>query len=111
MRDLGIFYISQNNAWNTRVGWERIVKSLNRIGELQNRRIINVVDNCSAHAIDYSPFENFNSILLPPNMTSVLQPVDAPVGQSFKCAFRLLLLDDILRDVNKTLELPPAERP
>ena len=111
MRDLGIFYISQENASNTKVGWERIVKGLNRTGELQNGTIINVVDNCSAHAIDYSPFENFKSILLPPNMTSVLQPVDASVGRSFKCAISRLLLDHILRDVNESLELPPAECP
>lgn len=111
MRDLEIFYIPQQNAWNTKVWWERIFKGLNGTGELQNRTIVNVIDNCSAHAIDYNLYENCKSVSLPPNMTSFLQSVDASVGPSFKCALLRLLLEHILRDVKKALEFSPPNVP
>lgn len=38
-------------------------------------------------------------------MTSVLQPVDAAVGLSFKCAFRRLLVAHIITDVEKRMKL------
>jgi len=43
-------------------------------------------------------------------MTSVLQPVDAAIGRSFKYAFRRLLVDHILSYVNAEMDKPENER-
>lgn len=78
---------------------------------LQGRYLTTVLDNCSAHAIDYSVFSNLNAVFLPPNMTSCLQPVDAAIGRSFKCAFWRLLVSHIVRYVDQQMEIAPAQRP
>lgn len=109
-RDMGIFYNSQQNAWNTQHIWAQIFRGLNKRSLLQNRAGVNVIDNCSAHTISYEEFEALSAIFLPPNMTSVLQPVDASIGRSFKCAFRRLLVEHILAYVEKKMALPLVER-
>lgn len=110
MRDLGIFYQSQCNAWNTKHLWAITMRGYDKIGELEGRTLVNIVDKCSAHAIDYNVYHNVVSMFLPPNMTSCLQPVDASIGRSFKCAFRRLLVEHILEYVDKLMLLPAEER-
>lgn len=107
---LGIFYLSQRNEWNTQALWTTIARGLDNSARLQNLRVINVLDNCSSHEVDYSPFRNWEAVFLPPNMTSVLQPVDAAIGRSFKCAFRRLLVDHILKFVDTAMRLPEEYR-
>ena len=43
-------------------------------------------------------------------MTSCLQPVDAAIGSSFKCAFQRLLVAHILKYVDQQMEIAPAQR-
>ena len=109
-RDLGIFYKAQENAWNTQHIWAQMVAGFNKRSRLQHRKIANVLENCSAHVIDYGKYECFVSVKLPPNMTSTLQHVDAAVGRSFKCAFRRLMSQHILAYVEENLQLEPHLR-
>lgn len=74
---------------------------------LQRQTIAHVVDNCSAHNIDYDQFENPDHVMLSPNMTSKLQPVNAAIGRSFKCAFRRQLAGHILSYVEKEMKKNP----
>ena len=67
------------------------------MGLLQGRVIASMLDNCSAHAVNYDTYSHINAIVVPPNMTSNLQPVDSAIGRSFKCALRRLFFDNILR--------------
>lgn len=70
-----------------------------------------MLDNCSARTIYYSSFNILNAVLLPPNMPSCLQPVDAANGRSFKCAFRRSLVEHILRYVDVQMEIAASIRP
>lgn len=89
MKDLGVFNRSPRNSWNSAHLWTRTVRGFNKSSEFESSGITPVIDNCSAHAIDYCQFGNYEAIVLPPNMTSVLQPVDAAIGISFKFGFWL----------------------
>ena len=60
------------------------------------------------HAIGYGKFGHLRNIFQPPNIALFLQPVDAAIGRSYNCAFRLLHVKQILKYVEK-LMLVPAE--
>ena len=110
LRDLNVFQMTQKNAWNTKEIWTRTVEGFDKLGRLEARKLKVVLDNCSAHLINYE-YDNYEVCLLPPNLTSHLQPVDACVGRSFKCIYRRLICRHVLRQVDKLLELPAEERP
>lgn len=71
-------------------------EKLNEIYRREDRKVIHTVDNCSAHVAGTDHLDNIVNLFFPPNMTSVLQPVDAAVGRSFKAKFRRFLLDHVL---------------
>lgn len=55
--------------------------------------------------------EKWKYVFLPPNSTSVLQPVDATILYYFKCAFRRLLVDHLMDYVDKRMEIYGQEHP
>ncbi|KAM7291478.1 tigger transposable element-derived protein 4 [Ixodes scapularis] len=67
------------------------LRRLDRVFEHQKRRVVIFVDNCGAHgAVD-----NLKAIrleFLPPNTTSVLQPMDQGIIQNVKVHYRARLL-------------------
>jgi hypothetical protein len=57
----------------------------------KNRKILRLVDNCPAHP-HIQDLSNIKLVFLPPNATSVLQPMDMGIIQSFKGYFRRVLV-------------------
>jgi hypothetical protein len=57
----------------------------------KNRKILLLVDNCPAHP-HIQDLSNIKLVFLPPNATSVLQPVDMGIIKSFKGCFRRFLV-------------------
>lgn len=53
----------------------------------QNRKILLIQDNFSGHIIDFQ-LRNIELYYLPPNMTAVLQPLDAGMIHRFKTHWR-----------------------
>lgn len=102
-RDLGIYYYSQKNSWNTKALWSSQMERFNLAATQQFRKVLHLVDNCSAHCIGYDSLKQIENHFLPPNTTSALQPVDAAMGRSFKAAFRRLLVNHILEYVDRLL--------
>lgn len=88
-----------------------MVRGFNHRSGLQHRRVTNILDNCSAHAIEYTDIDRWDAVFLPPNTTSLLQPFDATIGRSFKCAFQRLLVDHLLAYWEKRMESAAQERP
>lgn len=76
---------------------------------IQRRIFTAVLDNCSAHRIDYATYKKYNPILIPPNLSSVIEPEDATIGSSFNCAFLRLLFGNLLKYVEKNKELAKEE--
>ncbi len=73
------------------------LKELNKTMIKRNRKILLLIDNCSAHvgASDLS-FSNVKVKFLPPNTTSKLQPLDQGVIKSFRDHYRRLYLTHLL---------------
>ena len=65
------------------------VRRLDRAMEYQKRRVLLILDNFTGHKIQelYTP-NNIEFLLLPPNPTTLLQPLDAGIIKNFKTHYR-----------------------
>ncbi|GBP33144.1 Tigger transposable element-derived protein 4 [Eumeta japonica] len=94
---LPVTYKANKSAWMTSQLFEEEVRKWD--AELKGRKILLLVDNCPAH-----PFiSNLQELaFLPPNMTSVLQPMDQSVIKSLKGHYRRKLLMELVQSEGKT---------
>ena len=62
----------------TKIVFEDVIKDCSdRMHQkFPGEKIAIVMDNCSSHLINFSPFENLEIIFLPPQTTAYLQPLD-----------------------------------
>lgn len=98
-----IHYRSSKNAWQTRQLFEEwfttvfipnVTEHLKRSG-LPIKALL-IVDNASCHSTTIST-ENFTVIFIPPNTTSLIQPLDQQVIKVFKQLYRKNLLLNLLK--------------
>src|SRR5690554_3410109 len=73
-----------------------------------NRRVLLILNNCSAHATvtTLPPLMNTEVLYLPPNMTSKLQPMDAGIIRSFKAHYRLRFSEQVLSNLENDVPNP-----
>lgn len=91
VRTLPVEYDSNSKAWITQSLFERYIRKLDRKFARQNRKVIFFVDNCGAHG-SVPNLEAIRLEFLPPNTTSVLQPMDQGVIRNIKAHYRARLL-------------------
>ncbi|XP_049267704.1 tigger transposable element-derived protein 4-like [Rhipicephalus sanguineus] len=94
-KNLPVWYEANTKAWVTQKLFEEYVRKLDRKLELQKRKVLLFVDNCTAHA----PISSLKAIeleYLPPNTTSVLQPMDQGIIKNLKVHYRSRLLQRVL---------------
>ncbi|GBM17559.1 Tigger transposable element-derived protein 4 [Araneus ventricosus] len=65
----------------------------------QKRKIILFMDNATSHPDDLK-LKNINLVFLPPNTTSMLQPLGQGIICSFKVGYRKLLLRHVLSQIS-----------
>ena len=82
-RDLGIVHKSQKEFLEDTRFVAADIKGFNTMATLQGRKITAVLDNYSAHTVDYMQYSSYEEVLLPPNLTAHLQPVDSSIGNNF----------------------------
>nr|XP_042897356.1 tigger transposable element-derived protein 6-like [Parasteatoda tepidariorum] len=70
----------------------------------EKRNIIIFVDNCAAHSKE-NKYTNIKLQFLPPNSTSVLQPMDQGVIKVFKQHYKMRLVKRMLEGLENTGEL------
>jgi hypothetical protein len=58
----------------------------------KNRKIRLILDNCAGHPVSEINVPNIELLDLPPNTTSVLQPLDQGIVQNLKSSYRKRLL-------------------
>lgn len=63
----------------------------------QKRKVVLVIDNCSAH-VNLPSFKSIKIEFLPPNTTSKLQPLDQGIIKNFKSFFRKEVVRQFLVD-------------
>lgn len=94
---LGIDYYNNRKAWMTSELWQRIIVTFDRAMHAANRRVLLVVDNASSHVLNATlQLQAVTIKHLPPNATSVLQPLDQGVIRSVKVAYRTNLIRRLL---------------
>ncbi len=73
MKQIPVEYCANKKAWMTGEIFREWLKKLDRIMILKKRKIVMIVDNCTAHPI--VELEHIKLIFLPPN-TSITQPME-----------------------------------
>ena len=80
----------------------KLLSKLNGRLHRESRSIILFMDNAGCHPEDMtSKYSNIKVIFLPPNTTSVLQPLDLGIIKNFKVYYRKLLSHHILTKIEE----------
>ena len=94
-QQLGLDYHFNRKAWMTQDLFFEWLSRLDRyIGDTQGRKILLLVDNCSAHGKKHNvpDLQNVRVEFLPPNTTRKVQPLDAGVIAWVKGQYKRRLL-------------------
>jgi hypothetical protein len=85
--ELGVTYTSTRKGWMTSSRFIEWLQALDIDMRRQGRQILLLVDNASPHVRPTIPMTNVRLEFLPPNTTSVLQPLDQGVIACVKRGF------------------------
>lgn len=101
--ELGFDYHSNKKAWMTTplfFGW--LVRFDNFIGQTEGRKVLLLIDNCSAHGKDGTlpPLRHVRVEFLPPNATSKVQPLDAGIIAWVKGKYKRRLLFRVFDNID-----------
>lgn len=104
VKSLPVSYENNNpKAWMTSVIFEKSLRNWDNELKIKNKKILLLVDNFPAHP-NVMNLKHIKLVFLPPNTTSVLQPMDQSVIISLKVYFRKLLILQIIEYIEKKLE-------
>ena len=81
-------YRANSKAWMTGDIFTEWIRKFDSRMSLQNRKIALLLDNCSAHPKYISGLKSVKMFFLPPNCTSILQPMDQGIIRCFKHHYR-----------------------
>ena len=70
-----------------------------------DRKVCLLLDNCSAHNVDTDSLKETELIFLPPNTTSVIQPLDQGIIRNFKHYYRKRVLSKLLNHMDSDMNL------
>lgn len=86
IKKLPVKYAANKKAWMTSELFTKELQSWDSELKRANRKVVLILDNCTAHP--QMKLENIKLVFLPPNTTSVTQPMDQGVIRSFKCFYK-----------------------
>lgn len=93
---LPVDYESNGKAWMTSLLFERWLHKLDQRFNAENRKVLMILDNCTAHSICVENLRAIKLCFLPTNATSVLQPLDQGVIKNVKAFYRKYLVTKFL---------------
>lgn len=94
-----VVYRANKKAWMTGELFAEYLRWFNQLMRLQNRKVALVVDNCPAHVqIPAAKIPHVDLIFLPPNVTSVVQPMDAGIIRTLKALYKRSLLQNVFTE-------------
>ncbi|XP_059217624.1 tigger transposable element-derived protein 6-like [Stomoxys calcitrans] len=92
-KNLPVNYSANKKAWMTSILWTEIIKELDLKFQKKTKNILLFIDNAACHKIsDDVTLKNIRIEYLPPNTTSIIQPLDQGIIRSFKCFYRKLII-------------------
>lgn len=98
-KDLPATWKSNKKAWMTRDIMTEWLSDLDKKMGLRKRKIILFLDNATSHPHGLK-LKNIKIIFLPPNTTSVCQPLDQGIIRNFKFYYRDLIVNHILSKID-----------
>jgi hypothetical protein len=101
IKSLPVTYQSSSNAWMTSDIFREWLKMFNKEMVRKNKKVVLLVDNCSAHPKDAADrLSNVKLEFLPSNTTSVIQPCDQGIIRNLKTLYRTRVVKKIIRDID-----------
>ena len=99
---LPVQYFSQPKGWMTGDIPDRVLSKFDRQLQSNGRTIALLMDDAGCHPHDLKDkYRNVKIIFLPPNTTSMLQPLDLGIIQNFKVNYRKLLLRFVILKIDE----------
>jgi len=98
-------YKSQKKSWMNSEIFEEWVRKIDRKFRVDDRKIALIIDNCPAHPV-IPNLTNVQLVFLPPNTTSILQPMDQGVIRSLKAHYRGRVVRLLCRALEKKEPCP-----
>ena len=108
VKDMAVDWYASKNAWMTGEIHHQIMTKLNNEMRLSNRHILYVCDNASSHQVQ--EYSHIKFLMLPPNTTSIMQPLDQGIILSAKRRYKKKLAERYLacvennKDANSLLK-------
>lgn len=99
LSSLPVSYTNSANAWMTGTLFQEHMDEWNRSLRCQGRKILLLLDNCSAHPSAMA-FSNIEIVFLPPNTTSTIQPMDMGVIRNLKGHYRKKINERIIAELD-----------
>ena len=105
VKDMAVDWYASKNAWMTGEIHHQIMTKLNNKMRLSNRHILYVCDNASSHQV--REYSHIKFLMLPPNATSIMQPLDQGIILSAKRMYKKKLAERYLACVENNKDANP----
>lgn len=83
----GVDYVGTTKGWMTAATYQAWIRALDDRMESEGRHILLLVDNAPSHILGDTALGNVTVVKLPPNTTSLLQPMDQGIIAALKRGF------------------------
>lgn len=103
---LPVDYANNNKSWMTSDLFEKWLLKLDRRFLREDRKVLFLIDNCPAHPSIQHKLKAITLKFFPPNMTSLLQPLDQGVIKVFKHYYRRRILMKVLDALENNNDVP-----
>jgi len=104
VKSLPLDYYANKKSWMTSEIFNLWLMKLDKKMVSEKRKILLFIDNCTAHNLT-STFNAIKVQFLPPNTTSVLQPLDQGIINNFKIFYRKEMVKKIVSAINDTNQI------
>ena len=100
VKNLPCRYRNQTKAWMNGELFSEWVREFDRVMTAQGRNVVLILDNCKAHPQNIAELKSVKLSFLPPNTTSVTQPMDQGVIRTMKAYYRIHLVRRLIREID-----------
>lgn len=98
IKKLPVLYENNSKSWMTSQIFEKYVRNWDTEARKRGEKILLLVDNCPAHP-NVDNLRAIKLVFLPPNTTSLLQPMDQGVIKSLKVHYRKLMVLNVIQKI------------
>lgn len=99
LKKIPVRYEANTKAWMTAATFTSWLEEFDKKMHMSGRKVLLVVDNCTAHP-KVDSLKATELLFLPPNTTSKSQPCDMGIINNIKCHYRTALLKKLIDHVD-----------